>query len=75
MERVPQAQLDRFRRNLRELRRDAGLSQEALAEKARVSPRYLQSIEAGKFGCSLAVLIRIRRALNVPWEVLLAGIK
>lgn len=75
VDRVPQSQLEVFRRNLRRARRTAGLSQETLAEKAQVSVRYLQSIEAGAFGCSLAVLLRLRRALDVPWEVLLKGLK
>jgi transcriptional regulator with XRE-family HTH domain len=75
VERVPQKQLDILRRNLRRLRTAAGLSQEGLAEKAGISPRYLQMIEAGNFGCSLAVLIRLRRALNVSWDVLLKNLK
>jgi transcriptional regulator with XRE-family HTH domain len=75
MERVPQKQLNIFRRNLRRLRNAAGLSQEALAEKTGIAPRYLQMIEAGDFGCSLAVLIRLRRALNVSWDVLLKNVK
>jgi transcriptional regulator with XRE-family HTH domain len=75
VERVPQKQLDILRRNLRRLRIAAGLTQEALAEKAGISPRYLQIIEAGDFGCSLAVLIRLRRALNVSWDTLLKNIR
>lgn len=75
MERVPQKQLDILRRNLRRLRTAAGLTQEALAEKAGIAPRYLQMLEAGDFGCSLAVLIRLRRALNVSWDVLLKNLK
>jgi transcriptional regulator with XRE-family HTH domain len=75
VERVPQKQLDILRRNLHRLRTAAGLSQEGLAEKAGISPRYLQMIEAGNFGCSLAVLIRLRRALNVSWAVLLKNLK
>ena len=75
MERVPQKQLDILRRNLRRLRNAGGLSQEALAEKAGIAPRYLQMIEAGDFGCSLAVLIRLRKALNVSWDVLLKNLR
>ena len=75
VERVPQKHLDVFRRNLRRLREAAGLTQEGLAEKAGIAPRYLQLIEAGSFGCSLAVLIRLRRALNVGWDVLLKNLR
>lgn len=75
MDRVPQRQLDIFRRNLKRLRAAAGLTQERLAERAGVSSRYLQLLEAGSFGCSLAVLIRLRAALNVSWNNLLRDIK
>jgi transcriptional regulator with XRE-family HTH domain len=75
VDRVPQKQLNTFCRNLRRLRQRAGLTQERLAERAGVSSRYLQSIEAGSFGCSLAVLIRLRAALNVSWDALLRGVK
>lgn len=75
VDRVPQMHLDTFRRNLKRLRRMAGFTQERLAERAGVSCRYLQSIEAGAFGCSFAVLLRLRRALNVSWNSLLRGLK
>lgn len=75
MDRVPQAKLETFRRNVKRLRRAAGFTQERLAERAGISPRYLQRIEDGTFGCSLAVLIRLRRALNVDWDTLLRGLR
>ena len=75
MDRAPQTQLDTFRRNLKRLRGAAGFTQERLAEKAGISSRYLQRIEDGTFGCSLAVLIRLRRALNVSWDTLLRGVR
>jgi transcriptional regulator with XRE-family HTH domain len=75
MDRVPQAQIDTFRRNLQRLRRAAGFTQEELAERAGISARYLQFLESGAFGCSLAVLIRLRRALDVKWDTLLRGLR
>jgi transcriptional regulator with XRE-family HTH domain len=75
MDRMPQAQVDTFGRNVKRLRRAAGLTQERLAERAGIGPRYLQRIENSTFGCSLAVLIRLRRALNVSWDALLRGLK
>jgi transcriptional regulator with XRE-family HTH domain len=75
VDRVPQKQLKTLSRNLRTLRQAAGLTQERLAERAGVSSRYLQLLEAGAFGCSLAVLIRLRGALNVSWNKLLRDIK
>jgi transcriptional regulator with XRE-family HTH domain len=74
VQRVPQEQLDLFSRNLKRLRTKAGLSQEELAERAEITARYLQSIEAGSFGASLAVLIRLRRALGCSWNRFLDGI-
>jgi transcriptional regulator with XRE-family HTH domain len=49
-------------------------SQEELAERAAVTPRFLQKIEAGEFGASLAVLTRIRRELKADWNDLLEGL-
>lgn len=75
MDRMPQPQVDTFGRNVKRLRRGAGLTQERLAEKAGIGPRYLQRIENGTFGCSLAVLVRLRRALNASWDALLRGLR
>lgn len=74
VQKVPQKQLNRFCANLKRLRSDAGLSQEALAERSEISTRYLQFIEAGKFGTSFAVLLRLRRALDCAWDDLLEGL-
>ena len=71
MQRVPQKQIDLLSRNLRRLRAGAGLTQEQLAEKADITTRYRQQIEAAQFGASLAVLIRLRRALDCRWDSLL----
>jgi len=75
MQRVSQQQLKTLSRNIRRLREHAGLTQEGLAEKADISPRSLQFIEAAQFGASLAVLIRLRRALDCRWDSLLDGIE
>ena len=74
MQRVSQQQLKTLSRNIRRLREQAGLTQEQLAEKADITPRSLQFIEAAQFGASLAVLIRIRRSLDCNWNTLLDGI-
>ena len=73
VERVPQEQLDLFCQNLKRQRTNAGFSQEALAERADISVRYLQLVESGQFGVSLAVLLRLRRALGCSWNKLLDG--
>ncbi len=71
VERASQPHLDNLGRNLKRLRAKARLSQERLAERAEITTRYLQSIEAGKFGASLAVLVRLRRSLGCSWNRLL----
>ena len=75
MQRISPQQLKTLSRNLRRLREQAGLTQEQLAEKAEITTRYLQQLEAAEFGASLAVLIRLRRALDCRWDTLLDGIK
>jgi transcriptional regulator with XRE-family HTH domain len=75
MQRVPQKQIDLLSRKLRRLRAGAGLTQEQLAEKAEITTRYLQPLEAAEFGASLAVLIRLRRALDCRWDSLLEKIE
>jgi transcriptional regulator with XRE-family HTH domain len=57
--------------NLLRLRKDRGLSQEALAWKAGVSRRYMSKLEGGQVDTGLAVLAKLAVALDVqPWELL-----
>jgi transcriptional regulator with XRE-family HTH domain len=49
------------------------LTQEKLAEKAGVSARYIQSVEAGEYFPSLPTLARLKSALRCDWEGLLGG--
>jgi transcriptional regulator with XRE-family HTH domain len=74
VERLPQELLSAFRRNPRQLRHAAGWSQEALAERAEITLLYLQMIEVGQFGCSLAVLVRLQSALRCDWNMLLRDV-
>lgn len=53
-------------------RKRARLSQEALAERAEVHPNYVGRIERGECSPSLAILIRIARALKTrPYRLFL----
>jgi len=63
-----------FARNLSRLRAAAGLTQEALAEKAEISVRYVQFVEAGRYIPTVAVAGRIREALDCSWDDLCAGL-
>lgn len=50
---------------IKELRKNKGLSQEELAEKAETSPNYLSRMERGTENPTLEMLIKISRALGV----------
>ena len=43
-----------------------GFSQEKLAEKADLNPKYLSEVERGRANISLDSLVRISRATGVP---------
>jgi transcriptional regulator with XRE-family HTH domain len=58
--------------NIRRLRVGMKLTQERLAEDADLALRYIQEIEAGEKGPSLAALLRIRKVLRCRWDNLLA---
>ena len=61
-----------FRRRLAGLRRKAGWSQEALAEKSGLSRNYIGLLETGRREPSLATVLQIQRALGVELEDLVA---
>ena len=58
-------------RAVKAARIEAGMTQEKLAEKADVSVRGLQKIEAGKITILVTTLIRIRRSLGCDFDDLL----
>jgi DNA-binding XRE family transcriptional regulator len=57
--------LRRLGRQIRQLRRAAGLTQEAAAERARLDYKHYQSIESGNSNVTVASLIGIAKALRV----------
>lgn len=52
--------------NVRRLRTQRGLTQEALAERAGQDLSYLQRVERGATNLSVGVLLAIATALDVP---------
>jgi transcriptional regulator with XRE-family HTH domain len=61
-------------RRLRHLRKRAGLTQEQFAERAGLSYKYYQQIEAGrKQDLRLSTLERLARAHRIKLSKLLAG--
>lgn len=62
-----------FAKNLREHRERAGLSQEALAEKAEVHRTYIGMLERGEKNATLYNVERMAKALGVGPAELMAG--
>ena len=57
--------------NIARLRIAKAWTQEQLAERAHLAPRYLQRIERGSVNLSVVVLVQLARALAVPASRLL----
>ena len=49
----------------------AGLTQDQLSERADISRRFLQEIEAGQKNPTVNVAYRLKRALKCSWDQLL----
>lgn len=58
-------------RRLKRLRQAQGLSQYALAEKAKISRDYLRDLEQGVSDPTVGMLTKLARALGVPVTELL----
>ena len=67
---MQEAQL--FGRRLRELRKERGLTHEALAESADLSGNYISDLELGLKVPSLTILVRLSQALDVAIADLVA---
>ena len=60
-------------KNIHRLRVASGTTQEGLAERAELSRRYVQELEAGEKGPTIPTLARLRVALRATWEDMLRG--
>ena len=60
--------------NIRSLRKDAGFSQEKLAEKADLHPVYMSQVECGKKAVSVEALWKIAKALRIPVGKIFQGL-
>ncbi len=56
----------RFGDKLRRLRKERGVSQEKLADRARLHRTYVSSVERGERNVSLETIDKLARALNLP---------
>lgn len=54
-------------KNLRKLRKEKGLTQQELAEKASITRTYLNYLERGKYECSIKVARLLAMELGCDW--------
>jgi transcriptional regulator with XRE-family HTH domain len=66
--------LDRFAKNLKRVRKARGISQEALAHSANLSPSHVAKIEQRKREPGLEVIVKLSKALRVSAAELFEGI-
>jgi len=55
-------------------RRNAGLTQASLAEKAELHPTYIGQLERGEKNATLVTIEKVAGALNLPLEILFEAI-
>jgi transcriptional regulator with XRE-family HTH domain len=71
---VPTTPTRIFGQNIHRLRVTAALTQEALAEKADLSRRFLQELESGAKAATIPTVVKLRGALGCSWNELLKGL-
>jgi transcriptional regulator with XRE-family HTH domain len=61
----------RLGRAIRTLRTEAGFSQEAFADHAKLHRTYMGKVERGEVNLTLETIVKIAAALKLePWELL-----
>ncbi|XHR28746.1 MAG: helix-turn-helix domain-containing protein [Chthoniobacteraceae bacterium] len=66
---------NQFGRNISRLRLERSLTQNRLCELAEIDRSYLQRIEKGQFQPTLPVILRLKRALDCSWDMLMKGVE
>lgn len=59
---------------IRNRRKKAGFTQEKLAEKVDLNPKYLGEVERGEKIISIEALLRIAKVVKTPIQVFFRGI-
>lgn len=62
-----------FGANVRRWRKARGLSQEELADRAKLHPTYVSGIETGHRNPTVKIIARLAEALEVEPAILFAG--
>lgn len=65
----------RFGTRVRVLRREKGLSQEELADRANVHRTFIGMIERGEKNATLVTIVKISGGLEIPAAELLIGLE
>jgi transcriptional regulator with XRE-family HTH domain len=60
-----------FARNLRRIRLEKGLSQEALANEAGVDRTYISALERGVYSASITMIEKLAQVLQIEPNILL----
>lgn len=58
--------------NLRRIRHDRGLTQEELADRSGITPRYIGSVERARVSATVTVLGQIAKGLDIDPAELIA---
>jgi DNA-binding XRE family transcriptional regulator len=66
--------LDRFARNLKRVREERGISQEALAHRADLSPSHVGKIEQRRREPGVRTIVKLSKGLRVSAAELFEGI-
>lgn len=61
-------------KNLNRLRMSARLTQEKLAEKADISLRYVQQLEAGQRNPRISTLVRLKKVMGCSYDDFFKGL-
>lgn len=64
-----------FGEAVRQRRKQLGLSQEGLADKANLHRTYIGAVERGERNASLRIIVRIAQALGMPVSELVRQVR
>jgi transcriptional regulator with XRE-family HTH domain len=63
---MPEKDLKLLGNRIKHLRKNAGFTQEQMAEKAFMHPKYIGQLERGEINTTVETILRLSRALGIP---------